>query len=127
MKQIVLIYILTLSIPVSATEYFISPQGDDAHPGTISQPWQTLSHGLNQLVDGDTLTLRGGVYRLIDETNLSTINTPNLTVQGYAGETVQILGSYSTANDTWQAYDSNIWRIPADQLNSDPKGMFNGH
>ena len=127
MRKIAVLCFLILSVPVMATEYFISPQGSDAHPGTLSQPWQSLSYGLDQLVDGDTLTLRAGVYRLVDETDFNTINTPNLTLQGYAGETVQILGSFSTANNTWQVYDNNIWRIPADQLNSDPKGMFNGH
>ena len=127
MRKIAVLCSLILSVPVMATEYFISPQGSDAHPGTLSQPWQSLSYGLDQLVDGDTLTLRAGVYRLVDETDFNTINTPNLTLQGYAGETVQILGSFSTANNTWQVYDNNIWRIPADQLNSDPKGMFNGH
>lgn len=127
MKKITVLCILLLSASALADEYFISPQGDDTNPGTLSQPWQTLSHGLNSLVAGDVLTLRAGVYRLIDETNLNTINTPNLTLQGYAGETIEILGSYSTVNDSWESYNANVWRIPADQLNSDPKGMFNGH
>lgn len=86
-----------------------------------------MSQGLNALTAGDVLTLRAGVYRLVEETNLNTINTPNLTVQGYAGETVEILGSYSTMSHNWQPYNANVWRITADQLNNDPKGMFNGH
>ncbi|KAA3640047.1 MAG: hypothetical protein DWP95_09335, partial [Proteobacteria bacterium] len=127
MKKITVLCLLLLSFSAMAVEFFISPQGDDSNPGTISQPWQTLSHGLNTIVAGDVLTLRAGVYRLIDETNLNTINTPNLTLQGHVGETVEILGSYSTVNDNWQPYNANVWRIPADQLNNDPKGMFNGH
>lgn len=102
----------------------LSAQGNDDNAGTISEPWRTLSHGLNTITQGDTSTLRADVYRLIEETDL---NTPHLTVQGHAGETVEILGSYSTANDTWQPYNANVWRIPADQLTADPKGVFNGH
>jgi len=127
MKIITVLCFLLMSASALADEYFISPQGDDANPGTMSQPWRTISQGLNSVSDGDTLTLRGGIYRLIEEANRpSFINTPNLTLQGYAGETVELLGSYSTASDTWQVYNANVWRIPADQLTRDPKGMFNG-
>lgn len=121
-----LLFLFVMFAPAMATEYFVSPQGNDANAGSISAPWRSLSHGLDALTTGDTLTLRAGVYRLTGETDLHTINTPHLTVQGYAGELVEIFGSYSTANDTWQPYNANVWRIPAGQLSSDPKGMFNG-
>jgi len=111
----------------TATEYFIAPAGDDSGIGSITQPWQSLAHGLDQLQVGDTLTIRAGVYRLIEEANFNTLTTANITIQGYPGEVVELLGSYGTANDTWEVYDTNIWRIPADTLNSDPTGMFNGH
>ncbi len=110
-----------------AGEEFSAINGDDNDSGSESAPWRSLSHGFEQVQDGDTLTLRGGVYRLIEELDLNTINTPNLTLQSYPGETVDILGSYSTEGDIWVAYDANIWRIPADVLSRDPKGMFNGH
>ncbi|WP_179952157.1 right-handed parallel beta-helix repeat-containing protein [Marinicella rhabdoformis] len=127
MKITLITALILISQITTATEYFISPQGDDNNSGTLNSPWKSLSHGFNQVQDGDTLTLRGGVYRLIEETDLNTINTPNLTLQSYSDETVDILGSYGTANDTWEIYDANIWRISAEVLSSDPKGMFNGH
>ncbi len=127
MKSITAVFIYIFTLTSHAAEYYIAPSGDDNHTGTIDSPWQSLSHGFEQVTEGDTLTLRGGVYRLINEPSLNTINTPYLTLQGHPGETVEILGSYSTAADTWQAFDANIWRIPADAMNRDPTGMFNGH
>ncbi len=127
MRVLRAIALILLSLNSSAAEYFVATNGDDNNSGTISSPWQSLAYGFDQLQAGDTLTIRGGVYRLIEETNFSTFTTPNTTIQGHAGEVVELLGSYGTANNTWEAYNAQVWRIPADQLNSDPKGMFNGH
>jgi len=38
MKKITVLALLVLSVPAVAEEFFISPQGDDSNPGTISQP-----------------------------------------------------------------------------------------
>jgi len=127
MKVLSVFTFLFLSCCVSAAEYFVATNGDDNNSGTVSNPWKSLAYGFEQLEAGDTLTIRGGVYRLIEESNFSTFTTPNITIQGYTGEVVELLGSYGTADDTWEVYNANIWRIPADQLSSDPTGMFNGH
>ncbi len=127
MKIIFTTLFVILYSPLYAAEYFVATDGDDKGSGDITDPWKSFSHAIGQLQDGDTLTIRSGVYRLIEETGLNTINTPNLTLQGYQGETVELLGSYSTAGHIWEQYTQEVWRIPADQLNNDPKGMFNGH
>jgi hypothetical protein len=44
------------------TAFFISPDGDDANPGTEAAPWKTFSHALPQLAPGLTLVLMDGVY-----------------------------------------------------------------
>lgn len=125
MKKIFLTVLLYIQTAMGA-EYFVATDGNDEGNGSINQPWHSLSHAFEQLQDGDTLTLRAGVYRLIEEVDLNTINTPNLTFQGHEGEQVDILGSYSTQGLIWEAYDNNIWRIPADDMTRDPTGMFNG-
>lgn len=42
--------------------YFISPDGDDANPGTLEAPWASLSHANSQVQPGDTVYIRGGTY-----------------------------------------------------------------
>ena len=126
MKIIILLGYLISSYGYSA-EYFIAPSGNDNNDGSEFSPWKTLGYGFAQINAGDTLTLREGVYRLIEETSLSVINKPNITFQGYAGERVQLFGSATTQGKVWQPYNANVWRIAADFFNNDPKGMFNNH
>jgi hypothetical protein len=110
-----------------AQEYFVAPAGNDSNPGTEASPWKSLTHAIDQLVPGDILTLREGIYRLIDEPGLGVINKDHLTIRGYPGERAQLYGSASTEGMTWEAYSATVWRIPAGFLQRDPKGMFNKH
>ena len=64
---------VALWLPVLATaatrEFFVSPAGDDANPGTKARPFQTIAHAeevvrtCNQAMAGDiVVNLRGGNY-----------------------------------------------------------------
>lgn len=43
---------------------FVSPEGDDANPGTFEKPWKTVMRAAQPVADpaGTTLYLRGGTY-----------------------------------------------------------------
>ncbi|PIN88978.1 hypothetical protein COU60_04865, partial [Candidatus Pacearchaeota archaeon CG10_big_fil_rev_8_21_14_0_10_34_76] len=43
--------------------YYVSTIGNDGNFGTISQPWKTLQHAADVVQPGDTVLVRGGVYR----------------------------------------------------------------
>lgn len=47
---------------LSAATYYISPSGNDANPGTSSQPYRTIARGVNQAVAGDTILVGDGTY-----------------------------------------------------------------
>jgi hypothetical protein len=54
----------TLSVaPGEAAAFWVAPDGDDSAAGTRSQPWRTLGRSFAALEAGDTLQVRGGVYR----------------------------------------------------------------
>ena len=42
--------------------YFVSPSGADAAPGSTDQPWRTLQHAANTVAAGDVVTVRAGTY-----------------------------------------------------------------
>jgi hypothetical protein len=44
------------------TTYVVSASGDDANPGTVEAPFETIKKGLQALVAGDVLAIRGGSY-----------------------------------------------------------------
>ncbi len=105
---------------VGAT-YYVALTGNDAAPGTISQPWATLQKAITVLQPGDTLYLRGGTYPQwlnadVDNIPSGTSETSRITLAGYPGETVVLqpgglreyvlrLGSPS------RAWTVNYWRI----------------
>ncbi|MBN1401020.1 MAG: right-handed parallel beta-helix repeat-containing protein [Anaerolineae bacterium] len=42
--------------------HYVSPAGDDGHPGTLAQPWATFQHAADMAAPGDTVCFRGGAY-----------------------------------------------------------------
>jgi len=74
-------------VPVDAR--WVSPDGDDAGPGTAEQPWRTLGHAVVTAPGGSTVVLRGGTYP-------ETVEVPatrRLTLQAAPGEAVWMSGS----------------------------------
>jgi parallel beta-helix repeat protein len=45
-----------------ASTYYISSAGSDNDPGTLAQPWKTITHANNVVSAGDTVYLRAGSY-----------------------------------------------------------------
>ena len=92
------------SIPTSATQtltqssappagaLFVATNGADTNPGTAAQPLATLAKALTRAQAGQTVVVRGGVYRQgiagpVDTSLGTTWSTPaaNVTIQGYPG------------------------------------------
>lgn len=48
--------------PGTGNAYYVSTIGNDANPGTLSQPWRTIQKAANTVVAGDTVYIRGGTY-----------------------------------------------------------------
>jgi len=46
-----------------AATYYVAPGGNDANPGTSSQPWAALQHAADVVEAGDTVRVRAGNYR----------------------------------------------------------------
>lgn len=45
-----------------AAQYYVSPSGSDAAPGTVSAPWKTLQHAADVVGPGDRVTAGVGNY-----------------------------------------------------------------
>lgn len=52
---------LMISI-ASPKSFYVSPQGNDANPGTEEKPWKTIQHAANTLQPGQTVYIRQGIY-----------------------------------------------------------------
>ncbi len=47
-----------------AATFYVSPGGNNGHPGTQAQPWATPGYGSQHITAGDTLIILGGKYVL---------------------------------------------------------------
>ena len=76
-----------------STTWFVSPAGSDKNSGTIDQPFQTIQHAADLAQPGDTVDIRGGVYReTVSPAGSGAPGNP-ITYQAYDGETVVIDGA----------------------------------
>ena len=56
--------LLGLSGVVSASDWFVAPDGDDAAVGSLEQPFATIQRAQKEVSPGDSVYLRGGVYKM---------------------------------------------------------------
>lgn len=72
-----------------AAVYYVDPAGDDANPGAVDQPWQTIQHAATVLQPGDTVTVQPGVYVESVVITQSGTATDAITYQGLAGAVLE--------------------------------------
>jgi hypothetical protein len=78
---------------LNAEAYFVSPDGDDANPGTLEQPWRTIQKAADTLTSGKTVYLRAGTYseRVLPQHSGSPGH--EITFAAYPGEIVTLDGT----------------------------------
>src|SRR5687768_9206766 len=54
--------LLLAAQPATAAEFYVHPEGKDANPGTLAQPFATVTRAQDAVAPGDTVWLRGGKY-----------------------------------------------------------------
>lgn len=105
----------SLIVPAARADIiFVAPTGDDAADGSAENPLATLQAGVNKLAPGDTLVVRGGIYRESVVFPRSGTAEQPITVRPHTGEKVVISGCDIVAG--WQMHDAgkNIWQAPMD-------------
>ena len=60
----ILLLALLAAIPAAAADWFVSPAGDDRSPGSREQPFASIARAQAAASPGDTVHLRGGLYRM---------------------------------------------------------------
>jgi hypothetical protein len=73
---------------------YVATNGSDSNPGTLSQPWRTITKGLRSMQPGYTLYIRGGTYteRVKDFTLPKGTSSSRINVRAYSGERPVVKG-----------------------------------
>ena len=82
-----------LSQPLGGNVYYVAPDGNDANPGDLAEPWKTIQHAADVAGAGDTVFVRQGVYN--EHIRLTTSGTAGryITFASYPGETATVDGT----------------------------------
>ncbi|RME93439.1 MAG: signaling protein, partial [Verrucomicrobia bacterium] len=107
--------LLFAAAPAWAVEFWISPQGNDANPGTRERPFASLARARDAVRSAPqrgrepvTVTLREGVYRLPETlvftpADSGSSNAP-VVWRAAAGQTVVISGGVELHGLRWRPY-----------------------
>jgi hypothetical protein len=91
--------------------YYVSTTGSDSNGGSIASPFGSLQHAHDLAQPGDTIYLRGGVYRLTEGINLTNDGTSSnpITVANYPGEAPVLDGSGMSSGDYYGSNSAGGW------------------
>lgn len=93
---------LAVNVPNTNGDWFVSPTGSDANPGSMTAPFATLNKAISVVLPGQTIFMRGGMYLPNATIRITNSGTANARIQllAYPGETPYL-------NFTNQPYGSN--------------------
>ncbi|WP_372631095.1 RICIN domain-containing protein [Cohnella sp.] len=120
---------VAVPIPASAAaqaEYYVSPNGNDANPGTLSAPFRTLQRArdvvrtVNGSMTGDIVVhLRGGNYPVTSAIEFtpadSGTNGYRILYQAYPNEHPVLNGGVEVTG--WTPHSGSIWKAPLNRGN----------
>jgi hypothetical protein len=94
-------WLITVSLLVTpstvwATDYYIDQNhasASDQNPGTLTQPWRTITKANQTLVGGDTVYIRAGTYTSYIAPANSGTSANRITYTNYASDVVNISGT----------------------------------
>jgi len=76
-----------------STAWFVATSGSDQNLGTLSAPFRTIQHAADSVAPGDTVLIRGGVYRESVQVPTSGTTSEPITFKAYGNEAVTIDGA----------------------------------
>ncbi|MEM9921718.1 MAG: right-handed parallel beta-helix repeat-containing protein, partial [Bacteroidota bacterium] len=85
MRYFPILFLLCLSTLSNATNYYVSTSGNDANPGTISQPFRSIQYALNTASNLETLFIEGGIYNERVTFTVSGTESNPITITSYNG------------------------------------------
>ena len=120
-KALIFLFVMQTIVVVNATNYYISPVGNNANSGTSTiSPWKTIQYALNQANDGDILHVMAGTYTGKLTWNDGGVAGNYITLQNYNSDVVILEGS-TIGNNQSLMYIENKNYIKIDGL------KFTGH
>ena len=108
MKKTALLLAACLGTTLSAAIYYVSPSGSDKNPGTDpAKPMKSVSRAVQKLKSGDTLMLKGGIYRESVVREWGKKNPKPITIKAFPDETPIITWGWDITN--WKKLPNGLF------------------
>ena len=109
-KITLLFFFICITTNVSALEYHVSKKGSDSNSGSKQNPFLTISHAINFVFPGDTITVHAGTYReWVNPIRGGESDLKRIVFRAAPGETVEIKGSEIITG--WSKEKNGIWKV----------------
>jgi len=99
----------------SARTFYVAPDGSPDANGTKRAPLQTIQQAVDLMEAGDSVFVRGGIYRETVEFKASGQPEKPLRLQAYKDEPVVLDGS-AAIDAVWERHEGNIYKTRVEQL-----------
>ncbi len=123
MKKIILnIILFIIPFVITANTYYVATYGNDANPGTETQPWASIQKAAGTLIAGDSVFIKSGTYpeRVILQHSGAANNY--IVFSNYQNDTVIIDGSGISWGGSWNGLfdisDKSYIQVIGLQLNN---------
>ncbi len=89
-----LIFLIVGAGQVEAATYYVNAAtGNDSSPGSLEQPWKSITRAVGSLQPGDTVLVRGGLYRESINAQINGTADKRITIKAYPSETPVLEGT----------------------------------
>ncbi|HKU70914.1 MAG TPA: right-handed parallel beta-helix repeat-containing protein [Burkholderiales bacterium] len=103
--------------PAMAITYYVATNGSNSNSGkSIDAPFLTVQKAANVVLPGDTVMIRGGIYRESVESIRGGTAAAPVTFQNYPGEVATIMGSKVVTG--WVSDGGSVWKKTGWVVNS---------
>ena len=107
---IVLVLLCSFNPLVSAKEHHVSKTGSDSNPGSVTEPFLTISRAAMEALPGDTVTVHAGTYReWVNPHRGGDRDTNRIAYRAAPGEKVEIKGSEEITG--WEEQGDGVWKV----------------
>ena len=108
----------------NAASFYVSTNGVDSNPGTLTQPLRTIQDAANRAQPGDTIFIRGGTYRETVVPARSGSDNAPITFTPYENESVLISGADIVAAENWTQVSNSIYQASVTCVLNDGNQVF---
>ncbi|MFW6244752.1 MAG: InlB B-repeat-containing protein, partial [Fibrobacterota bacterium] len=103
----------TLSYPQG--DFYVSPDGDDANPGTEASPFKTLQKAISVVSAGEVIYMRGGTYNVSESIVIRKSGTSEASISlfAYEGEipVINFSAMDEVSSNRGVVLDADYWHI----------------